>query len=91
MLTRTQDAQTIRQKGCSEMITSRTKLQRRCKLRNVAIQEHRIHDPARTEDKQKDPYVKEKEKTEIMKLIARRPEMPEDMELSRDDRKNRQK
>ena len=42
-------------------------------------------------DKQKDPYVKGKGQTEIMKLVARHTEIPEEMELSRDDRKNWQK
>ena len=88
MTPQTQAIQTIHPEECIEMITPRMKLQKQWELRNQSIKEQLTHEPARTKDKQKEPYVKGKGKTEIMKLVARRPEIQEAMALSRDDGKN---
>ena len=66
--------------------TPRIKIQKQWKPRNQATQEQVPQEQTRSNGKQKVPYVEEKEKTEIAKLMARHPEMPDAAELSRDDR-----
>ena len=91
MPTQAQDTQTIRPQECKEMLTPRMKLQKQCELRYQAIREQLAQEPERTKDKQKEPYVKGMGMTEIKQLVARHPELPDETELRREDRKNWQK
>ena len=80
-----QDTRSIHPKQRKEMQFARRKLQARWEIRNNAIHEHAQQ---REMDKKGDTeYAKTAEKTEIAHLLASRPEIPTELELNREGRK----
>ena len=71
-----QDTRTIRPEECNDIPTPRTNLQMQWEIRNQAAQEQRTQEPERARDKQKELYVKGKEKAGIMQPAAGHSEMP---------------
>ena len=67
------------------MIIPKQKLQAQWELRNKAIEEKAEH--RRGQEGNKIEYAKDSEKTDIMQLVAARREIPEEMELNRESRK----
>ena len=76
---------TIHPQQCKEMIIQKQKLLAQRNLRNKAIREKAAH--RRGKEGNEIEYTKDAEKTDITQLVAARREMPEEMELNRESRK----
>ena len=88
MQTMTQDNRTIHPMSCKEMLMPRIKLQQQQrKQRNHAIIEQEKEEHKGSQDQQHQSYVKKKEQADLTQYISALPEIPEEMALSRDDRK----
>ena len=91
MLTQTRDKKTIHPKHCNEMTKPRQKLQEQWKKRREALQNKQEHEGKSTQNEKEnesDPkYVKKPKQTYIMQLVQRYPEMPSELELDDNRRK----
>ena len=84
MLMQSQDTKPIHPTQRKEMLIPKQKLQAQWGTKNNAIKENASQ---RRADKEEEEYIKTAAKTEIMQLVATRPEMPAKLELRREDRK----
>ena len=75
--------QTIHPRDCNEMLMPRMKMRQQWGKRHQSTLEHA--NGKKTDKTDRKNYMKTR-KTELVKYIADRPEMPTGMELSRDDR-----
>ena len=82
------ETKTIHPRECKEMIIPKFKLRGQWRLKNQVILEQTTKTPNANKNQHTDKYVKNSAKTEIMQLIEKHPEMPEELELNRGDRKN---
>ena len=87
MLTQTQNKRTIHPRNCKEMLMPRIKLHQQWGKRNHANLEKMNIRKQETKEKQYNPHAKKRAQTELIQYIAAHPEMPEEMELKQDDRK----
>ena len=88
ILTQTKDTKTIHPGQFREMIIPRNKLQAQRELRNQSIQEHAQQRRTLVRNKKGgERFAMCEEKADVMQLIARHPEMPEERELDIEDRK----
>ena len=87
MLTQTQDNHMIHPRNCREMPMPRIKIRKQWKKRNHANLEQMNIRKQETKEQRRNPHAKKTAQTELAQYIESQPEMPAEMELSRDGRK----
>ena len=84
-LTQTRGNKTIHPQQRKEMVIPKQKLQAQWELRNEALKEKADH--RRWQEENRIAHTKDAEKTDIMQMVATHQEMPEEMQLNRESRK----
>ena len=86
-MTQTQDNQMIHQRNCKEMLIPRIKLQQQWAQRNHATLAQMDIRKQETKDQRYNPHAGKTAQTELIQYIAAHPEIPEDMDPGREERK----
>ena len=87
ILTQTQDNQMIHPRNSKEMRMPRIKLLQQWKRRNHAILEQTNMGQQEAKGQRHHPHAKKTTQAELTQYVTSHPEMPEEMELNREDRK----
>ena len=90
-LTQTREKKTIHPKHCAEMTIPRQKLQEQWKKRHTELQDKQKHEekttPHEKEGRSESKYAKRPKQTYIIQLVQKYPEMPDELELNNNRRK----